>query len=404
MEDSLDPTVPSSIGALLAEEWTIDPFSVLPSFLEMVMIEGASSSTRKALVTGMEALQRQLGSYLDVHRSDETRVSLLDFKFISFCCAELARAAKSVMQRYGPELRCLAIYLLERQCLHSKACATLSESIYGVRRAKLSGTGENSNSHQRKVEPLSQGDKTRLALLLAFGPYFREKMHMLYQKWRLYPSMTLRNKRRRNFVAIYPFLRMSLDGVNVLCQWRFLLGSSVFYDPYSLLLNQVVRRVTQEDVNSRPSGSSNSDPDNSPPNSILPPAFDEAKYKSTGQKVAVYLLATSFAVSWMTQIRSEWQRYTRERQNSQESSSSAVSCVIPPPPQSSGVNVPKELCPLCQRPRIQPTASTSGHVFCLSCLLPFVKEHGRCPVTGVDCPESRIVRLYEPHQDLQVND
>jgi hypothetical protein len=363
------------------------------------MIEGASLSTRKTLVTGMEALQRRLESYLDVHTLDETRVSLLDFKFISFCCAKLARAAKSMMQRHGPELRCLAIYLLERQCLHSKACATLSESMYGVRRAKLSGAGEN----QRKVDPLSQGDKTRLALLLALGPYLREKMHMLYQKWCLYPFMTLRNKWRRSFVAIYPFLRMSLDGVNVLCQWRFLLGRSVFYDPYSLFLRQVVRRVTQEDVNSRPSGSSNSDPDNAPPNSILPPAFDVAKYKSEGQKVAVYLLATSFAVSWITQIRSEWQRYTRQRQNSQESSSSAVGCVIPPPPQSSGVNVPKELCPLCQRPRIQPTASTSGHVFCLSCLLPFVKEHGQCPVTGVDCPESRIVRLYEPRQDLQVN-
>lgn len=368
----------------------------------MVMIEGASLSTRKALVTGMEAVQRQLESYRDAETEDVTRSSLLDFKFIYLwiiqCRTNLARAAKNVMQRYGPELRCLAIYLLERQCLYSKSSATLSESIYGVRRAKLSETAENS-SDRRKLEPLSEGDKTRLALLLALGPYLRERMQILYQKWRHHPSMTLQNKWRRNFVAIYPFLRMSLDGVNVLCQWRFLLGRSVFYDPSSLILQQVVRRVAQEDVNSS-AGRSSSDTKNAPPNSLLPPAFDQAKYKSLGQKVAVGLLTTSFVVSWMTQIRSEWQRYTHQQQSGQASSSSAHGCVIPPPPQPPGVDVPRELCPLCKRPRIQPTASTSGHVFCLSCLLPFVKEHGRCPVTGADCPESRIVRLYEPRQDF----
>ena len=40
----VNPMVPSSCGALLAEEWTIDPNSTLPSFLEMKMIEEVLSS------------------------------------------------------------------------------------------------------------------------------------------------------------------------------------------------------------------------------------------------------------------------------------------------------------------------------------------------------------------------
>ena len=54
------------------------------------------------------------------------------------------------------------------------------------------------------------------------------------------------------------------------------------------------------------------------------------------------------------------------------------------------------LCPLCHRPRVNPAASTSGYVFCYRCIILHLREKGEyCPLTGVACPQSRVVRLFE---------
>jgi hypothetical protein len=342
-------------------------------------------------------MERQLVQYnRDVEAVDgPDNPNVSNMKYVAYLIrlrCNLAQATRRLLQRYGPELRCLFLYVLERQCLHSKSCATLSESIYGVKRVKLLASG--------KLVALTGTEKTRLTLCLALGPYLREKGELLDRRLRHYHALRGPSNWRRKFVAIYSFLRMIFDGAGVLCQWRYLLGRSVFYDPVSMLLQQVVRRVTQEDMGGIPSELTPGSED-APPNSILPTkGVDQEKYRSVGRKVAAYLLTTSFMLSWATQIRSEWQRHSLDSLYSERSGSTLIGgYAIPPPPSpvsSSCENTPEGLCPLCRRSRIQPTASTSGHVFCLSCLLPFVKEYARCPITGVDCQESQVVRLYEP--------
>ncbi|KAL7466581.1 hypothetical protein ACHAXS_006875 [Conticribra weissflogii] len=54
-------------------------------------------------------------------------------------------------------------------------------------------------------------------------------------------------------------------------------------------------------------------------------------------------------------------------------------------------------CPICHEPCINPTASTSGYVFCYKCLVMHLRNEGEyCPITGMPCAESRVVRLFEP--------
>ena len=48
-------TIPTTIGALLAEEFTIDPLSSLPSFLELTFVDVARDSGRHALAMGWDA-------------------------------------------------------------------------------------------------------------------------------------------------------------------------------------------------------------------------------------------------------------------------------------------------------------------------------------------------------------
>ena len=53
-----NPSAPASAGALVAEEWTVYPLSMLPSLLEMTMIEEAGQSGWQTLYTGLEYLER----------------------------------------------------------------------------------------------------------------------------------------------------------------------------------------------------------------------------------------------------------------------------------------------------------------------------------------------------------
>jgi hypothetical protein len=53
-------TLDSSVPALLAEEWTIQPYSTLPSFLEVMMIQDAEHAVTRAAKAGMDTIQEQL--------------------------------------------------------------------------------------------------------------------------------------------------------------------------------------------------------------------------------------------------------------------------------------------------------------------------------------------------------
>ena len=76
---------------------------------------------------------------------------------------------------------------------------------------------------------------------------------------------------------------------------------------------------------------------------------------------------------------------------------------IPPPPMpptlldENDQNINKWSCPICKEPRINPTASTSGYVFCYKCLVSHIRQKGNyCPMTGMSCWENKVVRLFEP--------
>ncbi len=80
----------------------------------------------------------------------------------------------------------------------------------------------------------------------------------------------------------------------------------------------------------------------------------------------------------------------------------AVPLPIPPAPQPTkigrGCVVPPldaSLCALCGHPRTNSCASNSGYVFCYMCILPYIREHQSCPVSGLYCQESDIIKLFE---------
>ena len=411
MEAASDLLVPHSEGALLAEEWSINPLSVLPSFLEMNLIDDASKSGNSALRHVFDVIVQRLIEYGETNLvrirqrprtsggDDPARTSSVIRMWSVFLVRRLAK----LLQRYTSEVRCLVIYLLERQCLRASS-STVAESIYGAKRAVVSEEAVQPGS--RKLRSLDSNHATRLALVLAIAPYAREKLDIfLKQCERISPDY--RNRIQRTFAGLYPFIIRALDASDLFCRWRFLLGRSFFFDLKSLCLGQIVRRVTLEDNGAiQPVASMSSMPDTNKLNASL-------------QKSVLYLLTASIAFSWLTQIRATWHNYQRhlelrQQQTSEEDARNedlevrrtqrlgSTRGQVPPPPHSLVADLgeneeSRRICPLCRRLRMQPAASISGYVFCFPCLSAFVKEHGTCPVTGRDCPESRIIRLFEPH-------
>ena len=68
-----------------------------------------------------------------------------------------------------------------------------------------------------------------------------------------------------------------------------------------------------------------------------------------------------------------------------------------PQPHEEGVKLPKspKLCPICKRMKQSPTVLTvSGYVFCYNCIMLYVKEHKRCPVTFSPATEEQVRKLY----------
>jgi hypothetical protein len=66
-------------------------------------------------------------------------------------------------------------------------------------------------------------------------------------------------------------------------------------------------------------------------------------------------------------------------------------CIIPPN---------SKTCSICRKKQINPCAASSGYVFCYLCLLNFVRDSPVCPVAGIPCTESDILRIYEDNSDI----
>lgn len=67
-----------------------------------------------------------------------------------------------------------------------------------------------------------------------------------------------------------------------------------------------------------------------------------------------------------------------------------------PPKVCGGVTVPPfERCPVCGRKRTNPAVlAPSGFAFCYPCIVKYVREYSKCPVTGLPANETQIRRLF----------
>jgi hypothetical protein len=145
---------------------------------------------------------------------------------------------------------------------------------------------------------MQNSDTIKAALLLALGPYVHERIKLYYERERdrrfqqdgnndgnndsnnnnnnnnnnnsnNNSNNQQRQQRQNNhgilqklqslFIYIYPFLHMSNEGIKIAYSFTYMIGKSIYYSPSLHALNQIVRRLTINDMNMNMNTNTNMD-------------------------------------------------------------------------------------------------------------------------------------------------
>jgi peroxin-12 len=525
-----NPTIPTSIAALLTEECTVDPLSQLPSFLELIFVDVARDSGRRALSAawavgvawlegtyarlrmmdrladhGMMMATRRGGGRMDDYSSSGSGgghpTSVVAARFLKIVRALRAARAR-ILRRWchlllkmattlGPELQTLILYAIDYNCMHYLSGSTACEMMYGLKRSKVVVVGGGAPHARRRIDPSQSGDnaqrggdhvddvhyrrrvyeltifdKTISAILAALLPYCKERCDRLYIQWTEQsnngsPSYHIPIDVRMNrssayidsmkkFVQLYPYYHMVHEATIFLYQFAYLMGYSSYWSVSLHAMGVILRRMTVADVQQQQQQKHNmlatqnhqhvlegralpsQQSTQTSPLQTHGNSFDSAKsalqttitIPRLFRGAVLCSIAYTLLSGWYSHFQRELQLRRRRWIAGNEDDSTSrrqevgmdevdtrriTKLPIPPPPIPPNLieeidhNVDKWSCPICKEPRINPTASTSGYVYCYKCLVSHIRNVGEyCPMTGMPCQEDRVVRLFEPTASRRV--
>ncbi|KAL9379239.1 hypothetical protein Peur_027721 [Populus x canadensis] len=333
----------------------------------------------------------------------------------------------------------LLMLVLETHSLRTTD-ASFSESLYGLRRRavkirvkKEDGRPKSGDGIQHSG--LEKHQRILSVVFLVVLPYFKSKLHSLYNKERearlqaslwgngdeavedaeyfsggdaslvsgetLDAEATIRARLTKKIQKIvfscYPWLHASSEGMSFAYQLLYLLDATGFYSfGLHALGIHVCRATGQElmDTSSRISKIRSNERDRlrGPPwlktlqGALLSCAYTMLDYAQTGLIAAVFIFKM---MEW-------WYQSAEERM-------SAPTVYPPPPPPpppkvaKEGISLPPDrtICPLCSQMRANPSVVTiSGFVFCYACIFKYVSQYNRCPVTLMPANVDHIRRLF----------
>lgn len=340
---------------------------------------------------------------------------------------------------YEDEFFALLMLVLESHSLRTTD-ASFSESLYGLRRraVRIRVKKDNPLSDSSDVihhSGLEKYQKRLSVLFLVVLPYFKSKLHSVYNKEReatlqaslwghgderfddadyfseergsLIPTrasdveVSVRarlTKRLQKFIGIfYPWLHAGNEGLSFAYQLLYLLDATGFYSLGLHALGIHVCRATGQelmDTSSRISKIRSRERDRlrGPPwlkalqGALLSCTYTMLDYAQTGLIAAVFFFKM---MEW-------WYQSAEERM-------SAPTVYPPPPPPpppkvaKEGIPLPSDrtICPLCSQKRTNPSVvAVSGFVFCYACIFKYVSQYKRCPITLMLANVDQIRRLF----------
>ena len=338
--------------------------SSLPSIFEMFLLEQTESLLKPALKHLLHAATGVSDSYSPgLDQSSSLVHKLFDY--------------------YDP-LYVLLSLLVQHNALQEDA--TITEQMYGLRRISYSGPAD---ALIVDAAPLSKQRRALSLALVALLPSVLEKLRTAcrYRPLPAAPSSSSSSSIVARLTTLVqrtapPLVRLAILGydLSVVAQrLLYLFGRSSAAHPLLAVLGlSLVRRPAGQSAESSSSSSS-----------------------AINYRVLVFIatLMSIRAANWLT--GSEAQELIEQSGERQGGPALFVAPRRPDPPpllpasRANPAMSDHNLCPLCQRQRRNPCASTGGFVFCYLCILNAVRSNPRCPVSGLPCGEKDLIRVFQ---------
>jgi Pex2 / Pex12 amino terminal region len=364
-----------SIPALLAEEWLVQPWTILPTFFEVFLVQQAQTTVSTTLESSLRLLRDKVRGLLirllQIKDKNEhgdpspttsrittlTRSSLKRrlYKGLLAKGSETLQALDTVLTKYSREILLILRYFMERQSLRMNS-SMLSESVYGLKRSTVERTTGQLRSQ------MDRSTQRRLALVSALIPYVVSHVR----------DCVPRNQMQRKLLSIVKGCLTVQYLVDAAFSYSYMIGSTHYTSWINYWLGHVVRRISQAEMVLSSSSETTTTAADKTTTGDPSPALASIRNRAYG------VLLSATALSYTMQCIS-WYRKTFP--------------TIPEPPKRL---LEKPGCPICLNPSpVDPTVvPTTGLVYCGRCITRHVRIHRVCPVTKL--PLQHLQRLYEP--------
>ncbi|KAF9994946.1 ubiquitin-protein ligase peroxin 12 [Entomortierella chlamydospora] len=330
-----------------------------------------------------------------------------------------------IVNRYE-EFYAILMFFVERHYLREYG-ASFAENFYGLKRVRAPRVVKQHkvNIDEDSVAAAAAAVKTapgsnklretdiRKSLLFLIGlPYIKCKLDEYYEKIsggeaaRLFGDefaqeeedltgqpFTVRSKAKaiKIFKMGYPYVN-ALYQLSILAHYiGYLYNKTAFYSPWLRIIGIEVKRMSAADYREilqkakAPKRTSNSLME-SIQNRVLGLLSGSLDFLKVLLPMSIFFF--KFLEWW---YQSDYYR---------KSSTAGDTAEVPPPervkPHPEGLALPRaaNVCPICLKTITNPTALSSGYVYCYPCAYKQVEDHGRCPVTLIGCKTDDLRKLY----------
>ncbi|KAF9353278.1 ubiquitin-protein ligase peroxin 12 [Mortierella sp. NVP85] len=333
-----------------------------------------------------------------------------------------------IVNRYD-EFYAILMFFVERHYLREYG-ASFAENFYGLKRVRAPRVVKQSkvNIDDDSVtataaaatvnavpgsNQLRERDIRKSLLFLIGLPYIKCKLDEYYEKVsggeaaRLFGDeftreeedltgqpFTVRSKAMavKIFKAGYPYVN-ALYQLSILAHYiGYLYNKTPFFSPWLRLIGIEIKRMSaadyreiQQKAKNVPKRTSNSLRE-SIQNKILGLLSGSLDFLKVLLPMSIF-----FFKFWEWWYQTDYYR---------KASTAGDTAEVPPPtrvkPHPEGLPMPRapNICPICQKTITNPTALSSGYVYCYPCAYKQVEDHGRCPVTLMRCRTDDLRKLY----------
>ena len=311
-------------------------------------------------------------------------------RFVVEIASERAPRALVPVLEYWQAIYTAFLLIVEGYNLRAHG-ATFAEHFFGLRRQELESERllplEALEKARRRYAAPPLNVKQRIASLVVAVvlPWFWAKCEERFRQLEI-SLTTARNQMDLVFHQFYPVVLAAGTGISFAYRLLYLLEQTGIWSPWLHLLGlQLVRHFPEP-----------------------PPEEEDEAGQSLAARARNLFMAGAKGSLWggiyLLQFLQWWYQREQLLQPLQPRK------VPPPPPTpypypetldgsqtSHLVLLPEDraICALCHRRRQNPAMSCSGYVFCYTCLVPHVQQHGHCPISGQQMLVEEIRRVRD---------